>query len=87
MGSAATDVAKKLNYVMTELYKQVKDVQFMIMGIGDLAYDSAPIQISQFESDIRIAEQLTKSTLKQVVEVIHLNHTQLLGIWVQDIVN
>ena len=60
MGSAATDVAKKLNYVMTELYKQVKDVQFMIMGIGDLAYDSAPIQISQFESDIRIAEQLDK---------------------------
>lgn len=30
----------------------------MIMGIGDLAYDSAPIQASQFESDIRIAEQL-----------------------------
>lgn len=59
-GGAATDVAKKLNYVMTELYKQVKDVQFMIMGIGDLAYDSAPIQISQFESDIRIAEQLDK---------------------------
>lgn len=60
MGSTATDVAKKLNYVMTELYKRVKDVQFMIMGIGDLAYDRAPIQISQFESDIRIAEQLDK---------------------------
>lgn len=60
MGSAATDVAKKLNYVMTELYKQVKDVQFMIMGIGDLAYDGAPVQVSQFESDIRIAEQLDK---------------------------
>lgn len=60
MGSTAIDVAKKLNYVMTELYKRVKDVQFMIMGIGDLAYDDAPIQISQFESDIRIAEQLDK---------------------------
>ena len=30
------------------------------MGIGDLAYDNAPIQASQFESDVRIAEQLDK---------------------------
>ena len=30
------------------------------MGIGDLAYDDAPIQASQFESDIRIVEQLDK---------------------------
>ena len=30
------------------------------MGIGDLAYDDAPIQASQFESDVRIAEQLDK---------------------------
>ena len=45
---------------MTELYENpnVPDVEFCIMGIGDLAYDAAPIQISQFESDIRIAEQL-----------------------------
>lgn len=35
-------------------------VEFMVMGIGDLAYDSCPIQASQFESDIRIAEQLDK---------------------------
>lgn len=58
MGTASAEVAKKLNEVMTKLYTQVEDVQFMIMGIGDLAYDRAPIQISQFESDIRIAEQL-----------------------------
>ena len=32
----------------------------MIMGIGDLAYDYAPIQASQFESDVRIAEHLDK---------------------------
>lgn len=60
MGAAAAEVAKKLNEVMTKLYKQVKDVEFCVMGIGDLAYDSAPIQASQFESDIRIAEQLDK---------------------------
>lgn len=60
MGSAAAEVAKKLNEVMTKLYEKVTDVEFMIMGIGDLSYDAAPIQASQFESDIRIAEQLDK---------------------------
>lgn len=60
MGSAAAEVAKKLNEVMTKLYEKVTDVEFLVMGIGDLAYDSAPIQASQFESDVRIAEQLDK---------------------------
>lgn len=58
MGPAAAEVARKMNEVMTRLYDEVKDVEFMVMGIGDLAYDKAPIQISQFESDVRIAEQL-----------------------------
>ncbi|MDD5022005.1 MAG: hypothetical protein PHR82_07785, partial [Endomicrobiaceae bacterium] len=43
MGSAAAEVAKKLNTVMTELYDKVTDVEFLVMGIGDLSYDSAPI--------------------------------------------
>lgn len=60
MGGAAVEVAKKLNVVMTGLYEKVADVEFLVMGIGDLAYDDAPIQASQFESDIRIAEQLDK---------------------------
>jgi hypothetical protein len=60
MGSAAEAVAKQLNDIMTELYKSVKDVEFCIMAIGDLSYDNAPIQMGQFESDIRIAEQLEK---------------------------
>ena len=60
MGKAAVEIAKKLNEIMTKLYGQIKDVEFMIMGIGDLAYDNCPIQASQFESDIRIAEQLDK---------------------------
>lgn len=64
MGSASAEVAKRLNVVMTELYDKVKDVEFLVMGIGDLAYDRAPIQASQFESDIRIAEQLDKVWLE-----------------------
>lgn len=60
MGDASVRVAQKLNEIMTELYadENIKDIEFCVMGIGDLAYDSAPIQMSQFESDIRIAEQL-----------------------------
>ena len=60
MGDAAVEVAKKLNVIMTKLYEKISDVEFMVMGIGDLAYDDCPIQASQFESDIRIAEQLDK---------------------------
>lgn len=60
MGQAAVEISKKLNNIMTKLYEQVEDIEFMVMGIGDLSYDSCPIQASQFESDIRIAEQLEK---------------------------
>lgn len=60
MGDAAVEVAKKLNVIMTNLYEKIKDVEFMIMGIGDFVYDHYPLQVSQFESDIRIAEQLDK---------------------------
>lgn len=60
MGDGAVKVAKSLNNIMENLYESVEDVEFMVMGIGDLYCDSAPIQASQFESDIRIAEQLDK---------------------------
>lgn len=62
MGMAATEVAKKLGVIMGDLYddKDIPDVEFCVMAIGDLYCDAAPIQISQFESDIRIAEQLDK---------------------------
>lgn len=60
MGSAASAVAKQLGDIMSKLYESITDVEFMTMAIGDLSYDSAPIQASQFESDIRIAEQLEK---------------------------
>ena len=58
MGHEANEVAAELNTIMTALYEQVKDVEFMIMAIGDFTYDRSPLQVSQFESDVRIAEQL-----------------------------
>ena len=60
MGRATKMCAAKLDEIMDELYKKVKDVEFCMMGIGDLAYDDAPIQVSQFESDIRIMDQTAK---------------------------
>ena len=60
MGQAAVEVAKQLNVIMTKLYKRIPDVEFMIMGIGDFECDRFPLQTSQFEADIRIAEQLDK---------------------------
>ena len=60
MGSTAIEVQKKLNPIMVEIYNRIKDAEIMVMAIGDLAYDDSPIQISQFESDIRIAENLDK---------------------------
>ena len=58
MGAGGVEVAKKISKIIENLYEKYKDIEFMIMGIGDLACDRAPVQISQFESDIRIADQL-----------------------------
>jgi len=38
--------------------KPVTDPHVMFMGVGDVVYDRAPLQVSQFEADIRIAAQL-----------------------------
>jgi hypothetical protein len=49
-----------LNTLITEIYsrKPVPDPHVMIMGIGDVEWDHSPLQVSQFEADIKIAEQL-----------------------------
>lgn len=60
MGVTCKETAETLGIIMTNLYKKYKDIEFCVMGIGDLAYDQAPIQMSQFESDVRIAEALDK---------------------------
>jgi len=60
MGGVLAEVVKGLNTLVTETYKRkpVTDPQIAFMGIGDFVYDSSPIQVSQFESDIKIAEAL-----------------------------
>ena len=62
------DLARKMiregcNVLATELFKReaVKDPQIMFGAIGDAAMNErAPLQCSQFEADIRIAEQLPR---------------------------
>lgn len=52
-----------LNRLVTSIYdkKPVKDPHIMCMGIGDVEMgDSAPLQVTQFETDIRIAVDLEK---------------------------
>lgn len=44
--------------------KPVKFPHLMFMGIGDAACDRAPLQVSQFEADNRIVDQLTKIWLE-----------------------
>ena len=58
MGSACTMCAAKLNETIEALYKTVSDVQILTMGIGDIEWDRFPLQATQFESDIRIFEQM-----------------------------
>jgi hypothetical protein len=45
--------------------KPVTDPHLMVMGIGDIEWDRAPIQMSQFESDITITKWLEKIYIEQ----------------------
>ena len=56
-------VRKGLNKTITELYarKPVTDPHILLAAIGDAeAGDSAPLQVTQFEADLRLAEQTEK---------------------------
>lgn len=62
MGMIAENIAKKgLGTLFNEILdrKPVTDPQLMFMAVGDAMCDDAPLQVSQFESDNRIVEQLT----------------------------
>jgi len=58
MGNACRETAQALSKIIKTLYNRFKDVEVMIMGIGDLECDSAPLQVGQYESDVRIAENI-----------------------------
>lgn len=47
-----------LNDTILKLYENYKDVEIAIAGIGDFSWDRSPFQLSQFESDSRIADNL-----------------------------
>lgn len=57
---AATMLREGVDSVMRQLYdrKPVTDPHILFALFGDLKCDRAPLQISQFEADIRIVEQL-----------------------------
>ena len=61
MGYLSESIIKNsLNELMKKLYafNVIPDPQLMFAAIGDAEEDDAPLQVTQFESDIRIAEQL-----------------------------
>lgn len=57
---------KGLKTVCEEIYdrKPVTNPHICVLGIGDVECDSAPLQATQFEADIRIFEQLEKLYLE-----------------------
>lgn len=67
MGMLAEELVRRgLNTTFTEILdrKPVTDPHLMVMAIGDADYDRVPLQVSQFEADIKIAEQLEKIYLE-----------------------
>lgn len=61
MGYLSEEIAKNsLNKTMLEIYDKqpVTNPHIMFQAIGDSKSDQAPLQATQFEADIRIAEQL-----------------------------
>ncbi len=61
MGNILNEVAQQLGDMVTEILERepVKDPQILFAAIGDSVCDTYPLQVTQFESDIRIAKQLT----------------------------
>lgn len=65
MGAACDEVAATLSQIVKDLYEKFKDVEILIMGIGDFECDDYPLQVSQFESDVRIIKSLDNLYLER----------------------
>lgn len=67
MGMVAEKIVRhSLDTLVREVYdrKPVTDPHVMVMAIGDAYCDRAPLQATQFEADIRLAEAMTKIWLE-----------------------
>jgi hypothetical protein len=67
MGMIAHELMNSgLNTLATEIYERqpVTDPHIMVMAVGDARTDSAPLQATQFEADIRIADQVRRLWLE-----------------------
>jgi len=67
MGFIAEEIARDGLGTLVEgiLERQpVTDPHLMMMAIGDINYDNHPLQITQFEADIRISDQLEELYLE-----------------------
>jgi hypothetical protein len=67
MGMIADNIAKEgLGTLFEGILdrKPITDPHLMFMGVGDANCDTAPLQVSQFEADNRIVQQLTQLYLE-----------------------
>ncbi len=63
MGILAENLIRKgLGVLIEEIYlrKPVTDPHIMCMAVGDAWFDRAPLQVTQFETDLRLVNQLSK---------------------------
>lgn len=68
MGMLADVIAREgLGTLFTSILdrKPISDPHVMFMAIGDANFDRAPLQVSQFEADARITEQLVQIYLEK----------------------
>lgn len=63
---AETLIRKGIGVAFQEILdrKPVSDPHLMVMGVGDVNYDSAPLQVTQFEAGLAIAEQTAEIFLE-----------------------